>query len=223
MSAYGTNSYLVVNNFNYVSVLQTMFNTHTCDCIRKFTCTEQIILTINTTMILPVPGWYMGCSLIDSLLHSTLECYYDQMCIDSIYAAHMVWTWFPIPWNISAPRPGPLNTTRATMSRFSTNTTIRDCIKKLLVDDWHVETNFTAYYEECQPIQCSYTEGVRKNFISVVTTIIALLGGLMTVLNILVPNTVRFLRGPAAKFFRRLYARIGQRRTRISTVATIAH
>ncbi|UJR06868.1 hypothetical protein I4U23_011157 [Adineta vaga] len=152
-------------------------------------------------------------------MQSTLECYYDQVCIDSIYAAHLIWSWGSIQWNITAPRSRPLNATRATMSRFPPNTTIGDCIGKLLVENWHAETHFKAYYNECQPIQCFYTERLRKNFIAIVTTIIAMLGGLTTALNILVPNTVRFLRGPVAKVFSQLYPKI--RRRHVNVVSDI--
>ncbi len=221
VSAYQTNSYLLING-GFINMIPRMYNQNTCDCMKAFTCTEQNILIINNTIAV-VPGWYMGCYIIDSLLQATLECYYNQACIDSIYAAYQFWAWGALSWDRLAPRPRPLNATRATRSRFPPNVTLRDILVELLVDDWHVKTNFEAYYKECQPTQCSYTERIRRNFISGVTMFIALLGGLITTLDILVPNTVRFLRGPALYFFKRVHAKICQRRARVSTVATITY
>jgi len=209
-------------DINFATLFLPRFKDDTCYCDKDVTCSEQIVLKIGNTSV-PVPGWYMGCYIIDSLLHSTLECYYDPVCIDSIYAAYEIWHWVPRPWDISAPRPRPLNATRATMSRIPPNATVRDCISELFVENWNVKPNFEAYYAACQPTQCSYTERIRKNFISTAATIVALLGGLTKALDILVPNTVRFLAGPARRFCRRLYTKICKRRSRISTVVTIAH
>ncbi|CAF1609215.1 unnamed protein product [Adineta ricciae] len=203
LNVYKTNVNLQFNNY-FVSMSPMLYNNNTCECAKKATCVEQTPLAINNNIVMLVPGWYMGCFIIDSLMQSTFECYYNQDCIDSIYAAHLISNWGLIQWNITAPRSRPLDATRATMSRFPLNATIGDCI-------------------ECQPIQCFYTERVRKNFITIVTTIIAALGGLSTALNILVPNTVRFLRGPIPKFFSKLYPKIRRRRIRVSTVDTVAH
>jgi hypothetical protein len=201
---------------NLVHLYLPSFNNNTCYCRTHFTCSEQTVFKFYNTSV-PVPGWYTGCYIIDSLLHSTLECYYDPVCIHSIYAAYGILDSDPVP------RPRPLNVTRATMSRIPSNATVRDCISELFVENWHGKPNFEAYYAACQPTQCSYTERIRKSFISTATTIVALLGGLTKALDILVPNTVRFLAGPARRFCSRLYTRICKRRSRISTVATIDH
>ncbi len=201
---------------NLVRLYLPNFNNNTCYCRTHFTCSEQTVFKIGNTSV-PVPGWYTGCYIIDSLLHSTLQCYYDPVCTHSIYVAYGILDGDPLL------RPRPLNVTRATMSRIPPNATVRDCISELFVENWNVKKDFEAYYAACQPTQCTYTERIRKNFISTATTIVALLGGLTKALDILVPNTVRFLAGPARRFCRRLYTKICKRRSRISTVATIAH
>jgi hypothetical protein len=161
--------------------------------------------------------------MVDSLLDSTLESYYDKMYIDLIYKFQPTVNWNGEEWNTSTPHPQPLNITRATTSRFPPNTTVRNILNVLFVEDWHEEVNFTKYYQECKPIQCTYNEKMRKNVLTVATTIIGLLGGLSTALNIVVPNSVRFVRGPLQQYFGNFRRRINQRHAQISHVSIISH
>ncbi|CAF1031674.1 unnamed protein product [Adineta steineri] len=57
-----------------------------CSCSLSDTCIQQSsIYNYNTTTILfNVAGFYTGCNVIESLLQSNLECFYNQTCIDKL-------------------------------------------------------------------------------------------------------------------------------------------
>ena len=220
LNMFGSSSYISLYN-GRIDTYSEAYNL-TCDCGTMFVCTEQILLTVNNTNV-PMPGWYIGCYMIDSRLDSTLESYYDKMYIDLIYASQPTVNWNGNYWNTSTPHPRPLNITLATMSRFPPNATVRSILNGLFVEDWHEEINFESYYQECQPTQCSYTENVRKNLIAVVTTIIGLLGGLSTALNILLPNTVRLTGALYRRSFGSRRTRIDQRQAWVSPVTIVYH
>jgi len=188
---FGTNSYIVYSS-GYVGVYSSSYNDGACVCSSQFSCTEQIMLQQNTTRI-PVQGWYIGCYMIDSLLDSTLECYYNETCIDLIYDLMPSVNFYGVVWNSSIPRPQSLNSSLAEMSLFPVNLTIRDCLQELLVNKWNPMTNFSKYYQECQPTECSYTASIRKDLLVVVTTLVGLLGGLSAALHLLAPIAVRIL------------------------------
>jgi hypothetical protein len=187
-----------------------------------FTCAEEILLIVNNTTV-PIPGWYIGCYMIDSLLDSTLEAYYDTMYIDLIYASQPTVNGNGEQWNTSTPHPQPLNITHAITSSFPPNTTVRNILNALFVEDWHGEINFENYYQECQPIQCSYTENVRNNLLGIATTILGLVGGLAKAFDFLVPNILRFVRGPLRQFLRHSQRRVNQQYAEVPPVAIISH
>lgn len=79
-------------------------------------------------------------------------------------------------------------------SRFSADTPLGVMIDELMVDQWNVALNYSAYYQQCQPLQCSYTSMVDGTLLYVLSTIVGLFGGLVTILKIFVPSIVRFAR-----------------------------
>jgi hypothetical protein len=62
-----------------------------------------------------------------------------------------------------------------------------------MVEEWNATENYTSYYVECQPSECIYSYTARNGILYIVTTLIGLLGGLITVLKLLVPRLVGFV------------------------------
>jgi hypothetical protein len=57
-----------------------------CSCGRRSDCiTSGGICSNDTDPIFLIPGWNVGCSVFDTLLHSIFECFYNQACIDLFY------------------------------------------------------------------------------------------------------------------------------------------
>ena len=71
-------------------------------------------------------------------------------------------------------------------SRFHQNTTIGDILDKLMVESWNWSIDHADYYVECHPAECVYTVVTRNDAIYIVTTLIGLIGGLMTGLKLMV-------------------------------------
>ncbi len=77
-------------------------------------------------------------------------------------------------------------------SQYFVNSTIQDLINSLMVEEWNATGNYTSYYVGCQPSECIYSYTARNGILYIVTTLIGLLGGLITVLKLLVPQVVKF-------------------------------
>ena len=162
--------------------------------------------------------------MIDSLLDSTLECYYNETCIHLIYKTFPTINLNGDLWNISISHPEPLNTNEALMSRFLVNFTVRDFLQEILVDQWNPKTDFQSYYEECQPTECSYSLNIRKDLLVVVTTLVGLLGGLSAALNLMSPIAVRVLYDYIPIYFTYFQNKINiQHRMSINRVSVIDH
>ncbi|CAF1691029.1 unnamed protein product, partial [Adineta ricciae] len=65
---------------------------------------------------------------------------------------------------------------------FSKNTTIEELLNELMVEKWNLSSSYKNYYNECHPSECSYSQTVQNSGIYIVTTVIGLIGGLITAL-----------------------------------------
>jgi hypothetical protein len=77
--------------------------------------------------------------------------------------------------------------------QYEINTTIGEIINNMMVEQWNSSIIFENYYRECQPLQCTYDVSTRNDAIKIVTTVFALLGGLITVLKFSVPAIMSFM------------------------------
>ncbi|CAF3657481.1 unnamed protein product [Adineta steineri] len=73
------------------------------------------------------------------------------------------------------------------------NSTIEELVDELMVEEWNSSTIYDGYYNECQPSKCSYSYQTRNDLIYIITTVIGLVGGLITVLKLIVPRVVQLI------------------------------
>jgi len=104
----------------------------------------------------------------DSLIQSTLECFYRVDCLTAILNTSQV--------NI-------LNSTQP--SKYNLNATVRMLIDELFIESISIENDFQMIYDECQPNKCTYSFNSKGNLSYTLTTIISLFGGLFVGLNTL--------------------------------------
>ena len=125
------------------------------------------------------------CFSSESVLSSTLECWYDPDCMALLRDSY---TWIGIPnvMNISL-----LDST--IHSRFSINTTIEVMMQGLFLENWTVSFSYDQYYNTCGPISCTYTIEKRFDLFLVVVTAVAVYGGLSKGLRLLIPPLVSLL------------------------------
>ena len=123
----------------------------------------------------PIKGMKTACFPVDGILASTLECFYDTSCIQLL-----------VPDSTAA----PLN--RAHPTRFPiADATLQDIFDEMMVEDWHYNFSWANYYTRCAPEQCSYSYSDRNGVLIIITTIIALLGGLNIAWRLIIPLLVR--------------------------------
>ena len=180
-SATGTNYHLLrQSGTNEIVIRGTLYGN--CDCDRTPTCMvpSSIYQTIGTidTSVFTVPGLYSGCLLIESLLQSNLQCFYNQACIDELQGY------------LSSPSSTDQMIPNALVSdQYSETSTINELLGNLMIEDWSVASRYDAYYNECRPKKCRYVVSARNSAIYVITTLIGIVGGLTTVLKLTRPTS----------------------------------
>ncbi|CAF3952300.1 unnamed protein product, partial [Adineta steineri] len=156
-----------------------------CGCISSSTCIAQssFLNSLSNKDSFDVPGFYTGCYVIEALLQSTLQCFYDQTCIDNL----QIYLSPPVLMDVTA-------LDSLLPSQYSENSTIEDLLNNLMIEEWNSTQLYDQYYNECQPIECTYTIETRNSVIYIITTIFGIIGGLITVLRCVVPQVVKFVR-----------------------------
>ncbi|CAF1399346.1 unnamed protein product [Rotaria sordida] len=159
-------------------------NYSTCSCARSSTCQIPMgIFVYNWTIfdyveLFHIPNFFTGCFLVESLLESTLECFYDHQCMKIIESYTSNTT-----TNFSL-----LDTTRN-----SPNETVQSIINRLMIDAWQSNISFSAYYKMCSPLSCTYEQTRRHDIVYLISSIFGLFAGLLFGIEILILIILRFI------------------------------
>ncbi|UJR22278.1 hypothetical protein I4U23_025338 [Adineta vaga] len=163
-----------------------------CTCMETTTCAglygiyaefDFDTLGVNDfTAIMTIPGLRSGCMPVDSSRQSSLECFFNQTCINTII--HY----------LATPDTNFTAMTSLPSSRFGVTSTVDSIVSQLMVERWGFSMSYDKYFAECAPSSCTYLTTTRNDFLYLLTTLIGLLGGLCTGLAIVVPLAIRFIR-----------------------------
>lgn len=170
----------------------------TCSCDTSSQCTRSqgfFCQTVackqgNALPTWPILGLNIGCFPIDSILLSTLECFFNQSCIQMLIHLRLYdFDRVYLPVNIT--NITALNLNRP--SRFFPNTTFETIISQLFVENWTTRADFLEHYHHCQPKFCTYTFIERYQPVFIITSVIGLMGGLTVVFELFVPVFVQIV------------------------------
>lgn len=184
-SVMSTNSYFMFNNRSDLLDNALMSYSGTCGCDASSTCVSNAPIFVGNTLSSAwfVPGFYIGCFFVEALRQSDLHCFYNQSCIDDlIIHLNMAQSTLYTSMNESS------------LIHSKTDTQIGTIIDALMVDQWKWNINHTNYFDQCRPKECTYTIVARNSWINIVTTTFGLIGGLVTVLKIIIPRLVQLVR-----------------------------
>ena len=166
-----------------------------CACVADLGCgTGSVITNIfgeptqldipnGSLILMEIPGLVTGCLPVDSILVSTLECFYNQICLDELLS------YFFTTVNFTA-------MVESNMSRFKSNSKVQTIVDDLMVETWITNISYAKYYAQCAPILCTYSINERHDFVFVVMKLVRSLGGLTIIFGLIIPMIIRFIRRP---------------------------
>ena len=185
ISAYDTNFEYIAPWFNPTSfigitasplITQAMTYDDGCSCALNANCTIQAaFVQTDLSSIVPIKGLKMGCTPSESFLASTVECFYDSSCVNLIQQQTININ----SANVTSSMPPLLS---SATSRFPMNTPVIDLVNDLFIENWSTTINYSAYFDQCSPILCSYTYIQQLNSLYTVTLLLGLYGGLTLIL-----------------------------------------
>ncbi|CAF0935258.1 unnamed protein product [Adineta steineri] len=140
---------------------------------------ESVYNTMND-LAWSIPGMSAGCYPGFTLLSSTLECFYDQICVNKSIS------YFPTS-----------DTFKALIinneSSYQPTSTIQSIVDNMMIEDWIPLFSYDKYYSECAPSSCTYLKKFRRDFVHVLKKLISLLSSLTLILGLIIPLVIGFI------------------------------
>jgi hypothetical protein len=119
----------------------------------------------------------MGCTPSESLRASTLQCFFDSLCLN-LTQQYINYSDQIIP--LSKPRNQSL-----------INVTVDQLINDLFVEQWTTEMNYSSYFSRCLPSSCSFSYIQEVSLLYTITVLLSLQGGLAVIVKWACPQIVR--------------------------------
>ena len=171
------------NTYSFVYP-EWMIYDNQCSCASFSGCSRAAVIYLNDSLSSPwiVPGFHIGCYVLEALRRSDLRCFFDQTCLDE----------FRTHFELMPSTPLPM-LALSSLSNFEADTLLGTIIDQLFVDQWKWTINHTKYYNVCKPNYCRYTVLRRNDAIGLVTVMFGLLGGLVEVERFIIPKVVNMV------------------------------
>lgn len=148
---------------------------------------------VNYTVAYAIPGQIRGCFVTDSLMLSTLECFYFNSTCFPVVMKHIRNAYEQNALNPSWTDVHPL-VYDETSSRFPPNTSVSSILEALLIERWETSFWYEHYYETCAPKYCTYSITIRaKSVAEVLRTFVCMISGVTLALRLLTPQLVKFV------------------------------
>ncbi|UJR17625.1 hypothetical protein I4U23_004521 [Adineta vaga] len=140
-----------------------------------------------------VPGWFESCSATESLLLSTMECFYSNSDCYYLLMRFVEYTFERKDDYISTLYARPL-IHNSKLSNFLPNTSIGTLVENKMIEKWNQTISYEQYFERCAPTFCTYLKKIRRrNVFAITATLISMIGGLTTSLRFLTPHLVNLI------------------------------
>ncbi|CAF1013034.1 unnamed protein product [Adineta ricciae] len=165
-----------------------------CSCALDDECKLSMILYNYTNYldvnplrpILNISNMFVGCFPIKAVFQSSLDCIFDQTCLNPLVNQMK---------NISeVARKLNISTLERNSTRFPPKTLIQEIINEIMIETWNEKIDYSKYYTYCAPKHCSYSYPSRNNAVYGFITMIGLFGGLSGTLRIIVPFLIHWIR-----------------------------
>ena len=168
------------------------YSNGTCSCATSSSCFESAAFYNRTQhRVYTIQGILRGCLYLDSILLSSLSCFFSNACI--LELVHAMPLGNPdtseIPLQVDMSIISPLEFA-STNSRFQVNDTVETILNQLFIDSWVNETSYERYFNACAPTYCTYSFARRFNVLYALTTFIGVFSGLSIFLRFLVSQLV---------------------------------
>lgn len=163
------------------------YENFTCSCALSQQCSMPAFLfNEDGIAYYNVNGFRLGCTILESFLQSSFECFSSVPCISSLFYILITsrYTLNPPPVN-GSDFVSPFNNS---LSTFADDDTMETIVTRMFINRWQHELSYEAFFQGCAVRECTYTRHYRFDALDLITTLLSVFGGLSVVLRFLVPH-----------------------------------
>ncbi|CAF1297605.1 unnamed protein product [Adineta steineri] len=176
-----------IHNTNFLSVPVTLHNTQentSCSCVTLRTCRIPRLKQYEDGLF-PFDGLVIGCHQLETLLFSSLACFYSLECTNYLRAVIPVGSLLTESFHV-------LNTLT---TRFSVNDTVEMIAYEMFIESWSNHSiSYERYFNSCSPTYCTYTYYQKSDPLEILTTFLSVYGSLSIVVYFIVPYLVKIIK-----------------------------
>ncbi|CAF4287047.1 unnamed protein product [Rotaria sp. Silwood2] len=177
-------------NASFVSVSTNQYTTCSCATERSCSMPAQLVFP-NGTSYYTFRGLVLGCFLLETILRSSLSCFYSMACIKEFRAAMDLY--YPADLEIWSNETGIPVMLDARETRFSVTDTIETMAYSMFIESWTTNVSYENLFNTCAPNQCIYTYYYRIDALQLLTTFLSVFSALSGGLRFIVPYLVRIV------------------------------
>ena len=159
----------------------------TCSCATDRFCSTPTVVhdRVQDKIIFTPPGIVFGCALLESVLQSSLTCFYSLACVNETRTLMgfrgSVKDWMERGYTLA------LN---ASSTHFALNDTLETLAYAVFIESWTSEASYERFFNACAPSHCTGTYHYRFDALELLTTFLSVYSGLVMALRFLTPHCV---------------------------------
>ncbi|CAF1121633.1 unnamed protein product [Adineta steineri] len=171
---------------NFLTVPITLRNTQentSCSCATLRTCRKPRQVNIGSGLI-TIDGLVVGCHQLETLLFSSLTCFYLVDCINILRKSFYT-------TSVMSNQSIGLNAQR---TRFSVGDTVEKLAYEMFIESWSRKISYERYFDSCSPSYCTYTYYQKSDTLEILTIFLGVYGSLPIVIYLIVPYLVKLIK-----------------------------
>ncbi|CAF1345092.1 unnamed protein product [Adineta ricciae] len=159
MSVYQTNwKFTILERANFSPIYTNPMKYQSCSCGTSSLCCEPVIIDNSI-----IDGLFIGCYPMKTILQSSLQCFYNETCLQIILSYFQKSSSNNISFQILSSN-----------NSYGTDEKVEQMVDRLFVDQWNINRSYENYYEKCHPTFCTYSYIEYFNIFYIVTTILTM-------------------------------------------------
>ncbi|CAF1031606.1 unnamed protein product [Adineta ricciae] len=159
MSVYQTNwKFTILERENFSPIYTNPMKYQSCSCGTSSLCCEPVIIDNSI-----IDGLFIGCYPMKTILQSSLQCFYNETCLQIILSYFQKSSSNNISFQILSSN-----------NSYGTDEKVEQMVDRLFVDQWNINRSYENYYEKCHPTFCTYSYIEYFNIFYIVTTILTM-------------------------------------------------
>ena len=183
-------------SFRSVPVTYTdMSENRSCSCATLQICSMSAqVFDTNNAVSYTFEGFRLGCYSLETILGSSLECFYSAKCIYEFRQALVIPEEYLLFYETLTNGMIELN---STTTRFNINDTIEILANEMFIESWTRNVSYERFFNSCAPSYCTHKDYYRFDALELLTTFLSVYVGLSLGTRIVAPllmKTIQKLR-----------------------------